>query len=135
FGRFQTFRGWSGHTDGEGLLIDIESGRSVLENLTTPHDPRRIEGGWLLNEAGRARTVFFPDEGEPQLIAQFRDFTRGLLVFPGFYVIGTSGHRHQEGGDEAAVHVVDCRTGVVQKSIPLPYREIAHLFTAPEDEL
>jgi hypothetical protein len=135
FGRFPLFRGWNGHTHDAGMLIDVPSGRTVIDNLTAPHDPRGLNGGWLINEAGAARTMFFPTHGKPQLIAQFNDFTRGLLVFPQFFVIATSGHRHQAGGGGATVHIVDRETQILLKSLELPYREIAHLFMSPGPEL
>src|SRR2546423_1718731 len=75
------------------LLPDLETGPPVHTGLTMPHDRYRLDDGWLVTDSGNCRTLFFPDAGgEPRVVAQLTDFTRGLAVLPEVYVIGFSIH-------------------------------------------
>jgi uncharacterized protein (TIGR03032 family) len=136
FGRFREFRGWADHTDGAGLLIEIPSGRAVLQGFTAPHDPRRIEDGWLVNDSAGARTLLVSDTGTTQEIVTGTGFARGLAVLPQAYVIGFSTARtveRQEGC--ASAWCVDRRTRQVLTTVNLPHAEIGHIIVAPAPEV
>jgi len=74
FGRFDHFRDWATRMDGSGLLIEVESGRVLVEGLSGPHDPRRVEDGWLVNDSKRARTVLYTDAGRARTIIELTGF-------------------------------------------------------------
>jgi hypothetical protein len=136
FGRFPLYRGWQGRMEGSGLLLDVEANRAILQGFSGPHDPARIEGGWVLNDAARSRTLLVPDGGPAQVIAELPGFARGLAVLPDVYVIGFSSHRYgprQDGG--GGVLVVDRRSHQVIQSIRLPYLEVGHIVPAPSAEV
>lgn len=137
FRRHPRFRGLSESTRGTGLLLDLETGQPLHTGLTMPHDPCRVSDGWLVNDSGNFRTLFFPDAGgEPRVVAQLTDFTRGLAVRPEVYVIGFSIHRSSKGSSGCAgVVVVDRRTLNVVKTIRIPFREVGHVAAAPSADV
>jgi hypothetical protein len=136
FGRFQHFRGWSGHVEGSGLLLDLETGQVVLEGLSAPHDPQRVEGGWIINESARSRTVFVPDAGPRQVLAELPGFARGLALFPDVLVVGSSAHRLSKNqADCATITLLDRCSGQMLRSLPIPFREIGHIVPAPPDDV
>jgi hypothetical protein len=136
FGRFSHFRSWCGHVTGAGLLMDIESNRPVLEGLSGPHDPHRVENGWVVNESDKSRTVFIPDDGPTQVIHAAPGFPRGLAILPDVYVLGVSSPRDRARPQGcASVLVIDRKTHEVRKSINLPWPEIGHIVVAPRPEV
>jgi hypothetical protein len=136
FGRFRRFREWATQTDGAGLLLEIPSGRPVLSDFSAPHDPRRIDEGWLINESGRSRTLLVPDSGPVQMVGSATGFARGLAVLPHAYVIGFSTARNVERQEGcASILCVDRRDSRVLKVVDLPYAEIGHIIVAPSPEV
>jgi hypothetical protein len=136
FGRFARFRGWHRHVPGSGLLVDLQTRQTPVTGLSAPHDPYRLEGGWLVNDSNLSRFLFVPDGGKPKVLATAPGFSRGLAVLPQHYVVGFSSPRdrnRQEG--LAAVLVLDRRTLAVVKTIHLPYLEIGHICAAPAPEV
>jgi hypothetical protein len=137
FGRFTNYREYAGRAQGTGLLVEIPSGAVLASGLTFPHDPCRLESGWLINDALRHRTVSIPD-GEllPEVVCDWPLFARGLLVTPRWLVVGLSRWRHDGGGaGSGAVAVVDRQTRAVVRMVPLPFAEIGHIVPAPSREL
>jgi hypothetical protein len=137
FGRFTTYREYTGRPQGTGMLVEIPSGAVLASGLTFPHDPSRVEDGWFINDARLHRTVFFKDgEAQPRMVCDWPLFARGLLVMPRCLIVGLSAWRHDATGTgSGAVAVVDRATGQVLKTISLPYAEIGHIVPAPEPDL
>jgi hypothetical protein len=136
FGRFDRFRGWAGRIEGSGLLLEVGSGRAVLDGLSAPHDPRPVEGGWVLNDAARSVTVFHPEGGPPQVLYRAPGFARGLAILQDAYVVGSSSHRLSAGmGAGSSVAVVDRRSLAVLRLIRLPYLEVGHILASPPAEV
>jgi uncharacterized protein (TIGR03032 family) len=136
FGRFREFRGWADHTEGAGLVIEIPSGRVVFQGFTAPHDPRRIEDGWLINDSAGGRTLLVSDAGATREIVAGTGFARGLAVLPQATVIGFSTARTVERHEGcASVWCVDRHTGRLVTSINLPHAEIGHIIVAPVTEV
>jgi hypothetical protein len=137
FGRFTTYREYTGRPQGTGLLVEVPSGATLATGLTFPHDPCRVAHGWYINDARLHRTVFYPDgEAEPRMVCDWPLFARGLLITPRWLVIGLSAWRHDGSGTgSGAVAVVDRETEAIVKMIPLPYAEIGHIVPAPGPDL
>jgi hypothetical protein len=137
FRRHPRFRGLSETTRETGLLLDLETGRPVLAGLSMPHDPCRIDGGWVVNDSANCRTLLFPDSGgKPTVVAELPDFSRGLAILAEVYVIGFSIHRSaRDSSGCAGVSVVDRSTLKVVKSIRIPFREIGHVVPAPAPDV
>ena len=68
-------RGWSERRASGGVLIETNSGETVLEGLSVPHSPRIVEGRLFLCELGQGTII----EVDPQ-----RRTTRPLVALPGF---------------------------------------------------
>lgn len=64
FGRFETTRRWeeAGNED-SGCVFDLETGESVLEGLSCPHNPRPFEDGWLVCNSRRSELLFIDSAG------------------------------------------------------------------------
>lgn len=136
FGRFREFRGWAGRLEGAGLLLDVESGQAVVGDLAAPHDPRRTDGGWFVNDSHRGRTLFCPDTGTVRTVAESAGFSRGLCVLPKALVVGFSSPRGRERqAGCASVVVFDPQDRRVLKTLNLPYPEIGHIVPAPDAEV
>jgi hypothetical protein len=137
FGRFDGFRGWAGRLEGSGLLLEVGTGRTVLSGFSAPHDPRPVEGGWLVNDAARSRAVFAPDSGGPlEVLHETPGFARGLAVTADHLIIGSSAHRHSlRPTGRGSVTVVDRQSRRTIKTVALPYEEVGHIIPAPPDEL
>jgi hypothetical protein len=137
FGRFTTYREYTGRPQGTGLLVEVPSGATLATGLTFPHDPCRVADGWYINDARLHRTVFYKDgQTEPRMVCDWPLFARGLLVTPRWLVVGLSAWRHDgSGSGSGAVAVVDRQSEVVIKTIPLPYAEIGHIVPAPGPDL
>jgi len=132
FGRFTRFRGWNGQVADSGLVLDLEANQAVLTGLSAPHDPCRLDDGWLVNDSDRSRTLFIPDRGPQEIVAQAPGFSRGLVVLPEHFVIGYSSPRDRARQDgNAVVLVVERRTNRLLKTIALPYTEIGQMCLAP----
>lgn len=136
FGRHHTFRGWGGNVDGAGMILDVPSGRPLVEGLSGPHDPHRIPGGWVVNDSHLGCLIHVPDNGPREIILQTNGFPRGLLLLPDRYVLGVSALRKPGRAiGNARVLVIDRRARQTVQSLPIPYPEIGHVAVAPSAEV
>ena len=90
-GAFDTPAGWREDKAHGGVLVDVDSGETILEGLAMPHSPRWHEGRlWLLESGdGSIGTVDLAAcKYEP--VAKFDGFTRGLAFHGPFAFIGLS---------------------------------------------
>jgi uncharacterized protein (TIGR03032 family) len=55
FGRTDTRRGWSDDRFHSGVLIEVPSGKIMLDNLCMPHSPRVFDGDLYLLDSGTGR--------------------------------------------------------------------------------
>jgi acetolactate synthase-1/2/3 large subunit len=136
FGRFAQFRGWSGHVPNSGMILDVEKRQAVVEGLSAPHDPYRLDGGWLVNDSDRSRLLFVPDRGTPKVVVEAPGFSRGLAVLPDHFVVGFSSPRQKSRADDkGAILLIDRRSYRLLKTIVVPYREIGWICAAPDPEV
>ena len=83
--------GWREKKAGGGILIDVETGETVLRGLSMPHSPRWHDGRlWLLESGKGTISVADLDEGTVETVAELPGFTRGLLFAGGLAFIGLS---------------------------------------------
>lgn len=136
FGRFERFRGYAGRFLNLGMILDVETRRPVVEGLSAPHDPIRLDNGWMVNDSDRQRVVFAPDGGKLQVLFEGSGFTRGLALLPKHYAIGFSSIRTKLRSDgTSAVALVERGTNRLVKTITLPADEIGGLCVAPGREV
>jgi uncharacterized protein (TIGR03032 family) len=84
-------RGWKEGMLSGGVLIDIESNESVLENLPVPRSPRIYEDGVFMLLSGTGELVKVNTESHSyDVIAQLPGFARGMDRIGNFIFIGLS---------------------------------------------
>lgn len=88
--------GWRDHRADGGIVIDVESGETILGSLTMPHSPRMHDGRlWLLNSgAGQFGFVDLAG-GTFQPVAFCPGYARGLTFVGRFAIIGLSAPRNE----------------------------------------
>jgi uncharacterized protein (TIGR03032 family) len=83
--------GWRENKASGGVLIDIESGETVLRGLSMPHSPRWFDGRmWVLESGKGTISVADLDSGTVETVTELPGFTRGLLFAGGLAFIGLS---------------------------------------------
>lgn len=133
FGRYGRHREWVGRTkDAKGFVLDLVTGAQVLNGLTTPHDPRLLEGAWVVCNSGTAELLELSLDGGVQRTARLAGWTRGIAVSDDFFFVGESANRADLGcATSATIAVLDRDTWRIVDRIALPCREIYDLVLAP----
>jgi acetolactate synthase-1/2/3 large subunit len=126
FGRFATHRGWNapGASAGAGIVFHVESGRDVVTGLDCPHDPRPLDGGWLVCDSKPGELVLA--EGAARRRLALGGWTRGLAVSDEHLYVGVSPQRSagQAPQPTAWVAVVDRASFTLVDRIALPVEEV-----------
>jgi uncharacterized protein (TIGR03032 family) len=90
-GETDTPGGWRENKASGGILIDVETGETVLRGLSMPHSPRWFDGRlWMLESGKGTISVADLDEGTVETVAELPGFTRGLLFAGGIAFVGLS---------------------------------------------
>ena len=90
-GRSDEAGGWREHRVAGGLLIDVRSGETVIDDLSMPHSPRMHDGRlWVLESGRGAVCVVDPRSGERETVAELPGFTRGLAFMGPYALVGLS---------------------------------------------
>jgi uncharacterized protein (TIGR03032 family) len=93
-------RGWSGTRYSSGVLMEVPSGKIVLDGLCLPHSPRLFEGELFLLDSGYGRVLRVdPRAGKTATLAELPGFTRGLDRYGDILFVGLSRIRERPGGD------------------------------------
>jgi uncharacterized protein (TIGR03032 family) len=83
--------GWRESKADGGILIDVQSGETVLRGLSMPHSPRWHDGRlWLLESGKGTLSVADLDAGTVETVAELPGFTRGLVFAGGLAFVGLS---------------------------------------------
>ncbi|WP_240311734.1 TIGR03032 family protein [Nocardioides houyundeii] len=120
--------GWRAEKATGGVLLEVPSGRVVLEGLSMPHSPRWHDGRLYVLESGRGRLLECdPATGTTRVVAELPGFTRGLSFVGQVAFVGTSQVRETAtfGGlpisalprRECGVWAIDLRSGEVVGSV------------------
>jgi uncharacterized protein (TIGR03032 family) len=126
-GATDTAGGWRDNKRDGGLLIDVESGETLVRGLSMPHSPRVHAGQVWVLESGHG-TISTADlkTGKTEIVAKLPGFTRGFDFCGPFAFVGLSQVREsavfsgiplveQLSQSERAcgVYVVDTRNGAI----------------------
>lgn len=116
---------WRENKPAGGILLDVDSGETVLRGLSMPHSPRLYRDRlWILNSGrGTLETVDL-QAGKTEVVARLPGFTRGLDFIGDYAFIGLSQVREtavfsgipiteQNLERQCGVWVVDLRTGQI----------------------
>ncbi|MCO6047900.1 TIGR03032 family protein [Aeoliella sp. ICT_H6.2] len=83
--------GWREKKCDGGILIDVESGETIVRGLSMPHSPRWYNGRlWLLESGQGTLGTIDPATGKYEPVAQFPGFTRGLSFYGPLAFVGLS---------------------------------------------
>jgi uncharacterized protein (TIGR03032 family) len=122
-GKTNSAGGWRENKASGGLLLDVDSGETLLTGLSMPHSPRLYAGrAWVLESGiGSISTADF-ETGRTEVVATVPGFTRGLDFHGHLAFVGLSQVRESaifsgipivEQAQEriCGVWVIDLRTG------------------------
>lgn len=88
-------QGWRQDKLRGGVVLDIESGETVLGGLAMPHSPRVVGGRlFVLNSAACELLLVDPERGSSEVVARLPGFARGLAAAGDYLFIGLSHLRH-----------------------------------------
>jgi uncharacterized protein (TIGR03032 family) len=83
--------GWRESKASGGVLIDVESGETVLRGLSMPHSPRwHRDRLWLLESGKGDLCVTDLDTGKVETVAELPGFTRGMAMAGPLAFVGLS---------------------------------------------
>jgi uncharacterized protein (TIGR03032 family) len=83
--------GWRERREEGGIVVEIESGRVVTEDLSMPHSPRMAAGAlWVLDSGRGYLCRIDPSRGVIERIAFGPGFLRGLSFFRHFALVAAS---------------------------------------------
>jgi acetolactate synthase I/II/III large subunit len=134
FGRFSKHRDWSdGRAAGAGIVFDLLTGADILSGLSCPHDPRLVDGSWLVCNSGEQELVIADaSSGGVTHRVELSGWTRGLAVDRELIYAGESANRATPvPGELASVAVIDRRTWSVVDRLPLPCQEVFDVIQVP----
>jgi uncharacterized protein (TIGR03032 family) len=81
--------GWRENKARGGILMEVESGEIILNNLSMPHSPC-LHGGylWLLNSGLGELLRFDPRSGRVEIVCALPGFLRGLTCVGNYALVG-----------------------------------------------
>jgi len=135
FGRFEERLGWVDRQarEGTGFVFEIPSQRVSLEGISSPHNPLRFGGGWLICESAHGLLLELDGQGRRLREVGFDGWTRGLAYDEEFIYVGVSAHRLRgEAGESAFVATVSRESFDEVDRWTLPAREVYDLLVVPE---
>ncbi|WP_255682820.1 glycosyltransferase [Dyella sp. 2HG41-7] len=126
FGDFDLHREYKGQTARRGIVRDVRSGEILIDGLSQPHTMVACGDELLLcdSEAGELR-VF--KNWECVRTLSVGGYARGLAVGASHYYVGVSLSRNTPVNAQHAsghIAVIDKHSGEVERTIPVPSREI-----------
>src|SRR5438445_13694896 len=90
-GATDTAGGWRTNKRDGGLLLDVDSGATLLRGLSMPHSPRLYaDKMWLLESGHGTISVADLQTGKTEVVAKLPGFTRGFDFFGNLAFIGLS---------------------------------------------
>jgi uncharacterized protein (TIGR03032 family) len=123
FSETNTAGGWRENKIDGGVVMDVETGETIVRGLSMPHSPRWYDGRFWFLESGRG-TFACADltTGRVETVAELPGFTRGLAFCGPFAFIGLSQVRESATFSgiplmervpqrECGVWVIDIRSG------------------------
>jgi uncharacterized protein (TIGR03032 family) len=90
-GRSDEPGGWRRHKADGGLLIDMDSDRVLIDDLSMPHSPRWYRGSlWVLESGCGALCRVDAQSGARETVCELPGFTRGLDFIGDYALVGLS---------------------------------------------
>lgn len=81
--------GWRANKAAGGVLLDVESGETILGGLSMPHSPRwYADQLWLLNSGTGELVIVNPPTGKSEVVARLPGYLRGLCFVGPYAIVG-----------------------------------------------
>lgn len=133
FGDFREHRGWAGGCRETGFIFDLESGERVVGGLSGPHNPRYLDGAWLVCDSHTRSLVRVAADGSRQQV-QLDAFTRGLAFDAHYLYVGESANRKApEPPESSTIAVLNRQTLEVVDRLTVPFPEVYEILLAPPE--
>jgi acetolactate synthase-1/2/3 large subunit len=134
FGEFQAHRGWAQPGKaGRGRLIDLATREIVVDGLSSPHSPRRVDDRWFIcDSADESLAEFDAHTGRNVRYVPCGGWTRGLAITPDFVFVGVSGDRRTKGRRRAEIVVFDRASWTIAERFALPSQEVYDIVIVPQ---
>jgi hypothetical protein len=133
FGRFAAHRGWVGKCAGTGFIFDLESGQEVVSGLNGPHNPRFIDGEWIICDS-HAHGLVCQRPGESPRSLALGGFTRGLAYDARHFYVGESANRKADvPAEHSTIAVLDRTTHAIVARMEVPFPEIYEVMIVPDE--
>ena len=121
-GTTDSYQGWRPDKAFGGVIMEVPSGRVVVDGLSMPHSPRWHRNRLWVLESGKGSLAYIDEHGKPQTVIELPGFTRGLGFAGAYAFIGMSKVRESNvfGGiplnsrvkeKQCGVAIVDLRDG------------------------
>ncbi|WP_420144938.1 TIGR03032 family protein [Sphingobium sp.] len=89
--RSDILTGWRERRHEGGVIIEVETGRIVTDQLSMPHSPRVADGRLYALDSGRGQIIEVdPQTGEKRDIAFCPGFLRGMTIHDGHAIVTVS---------------------------------------------
>jgi len=134
FGRFEQHRAWSqALVAPTGVIVRLPSEEVVLEGLTQPHSPRRIDGAWIVCNSALSELAAYDDCGRLVSSRRLNGYTRGLAFDERYIYVGESSSRRMNrvGARDSRVTILDRSNWSVVDSYEVEVAEIYDLVLVP----
>jgi uncharacterized protein DUF4915 len=132
FGQGAHSSAWRDPDGAGGIIIRLPEETVLVRGLDKPHDPRRIDGLWVVCQSGQSQVLGFDDDGGLQKTCTLGGFTRGLAYDARYLYVGESRLRQHSGSERwSLVNVLDRETWQVVDAFEVPVAEIYALVCAP----
>jgi uncharacterized protein (TIGR03032 family) len=126
-GATDTAGGWRDNKRDGGLLLDVDSGETLVRGLSMPHSPRLHAGRlWVLESGHGTISTVDLKTGTTEIVTKLPGFTRGFDFYGPFAFVGLSQVREtavfsgiplveqlSESERTCGVYVVDIRNGAI----------------------
>ena len=124
FGEFKKFREWGNEENrNKGFVFNLDSGKKVIEGLSSPHHPRYInEKLFVCNSL--THSLIIKDSCGKVTNKQLNGFTRGLTYDENYLYVGESANRKESNNNYSFLAVIDLDSLEVIRRIKIPFPEI-----------
>lgn len=135
FGDFGTARGWNRPERGTaGRLVELETGRTIAGDMSSPHSPRWIDESWVVCNSDEHEIIAL-DERSGRIVRRVEcgGWTRGIAYDDDFLYVGACPRRAaHETADNAQIVVIDRRRWNVVDAVDVPAQEIYDIAFVPQ---
>ena len=122
-GDTNTYQGWREKKLNGGIVMEVPSGKVILDGLPMPHSPRVYDNKLyvLLSAIGELIEVD-PKTGTYETIVKIGSFARGMAKYGNYLFIGTSKLRHNTSSFKDLPIAKQSKAGICV--VYLPYKSI-----------